>query len=85
MTAGYYRSLTDVSAATATKDLTAAVAAGLLASEGQRRGRRYLAGERLNGAVADRLSVDISTAASARDRIVGELARRLTVPSGDAT
>lgn len=56
VTAGYHRSLTDVSPATATKDLTTAVAAGLLASEGERRGRRYFAGERLYGAVADRLS-----------------------------
>ena len=52
VTAGYYRSLTDVSPATATKDLTTAVAARLLASEGERRGRRDFAGERLYGAVA---------------------------------
>ncbi len=78
VTAGYYRSLTEVSPATATKDLTTAVAAGLLASEGQRRGRRYFAGERLFRAVADRLSVDIETTSSPRDRIIAELGRRLT-------
>lgn len=52
ITAGYYRSLTDVSPATATKDLTAAVAGRLLVSKGERRGRRYFAGERLYPAVA---------------------------------
>ena len=83
VTAGYYRSLTDVSPATATKDLTTAVAAGLLASEGERRGRRYVAGGRLYGAVADRLSIEVETASSARDRIITELGRRLTM-SGDA-
>ena len=83
VTAGYYRSLTDVSPATATKDLTTAVAAGLLASEGERRGRRYFAGRSLYGAVADTLFIEIETAASARDRIITELGRRLTM-SGEA-
>lgn len=83
VTAGYYRSLTEVSPATATKDLTTAVAAGLLASRGERRGRRYFAAGRLYAAVADTLSVEIETASSARDRIVTELGRRLTM-SGDA-
>lgn len=83
VTAGYYRSLTDVSAATATKDLTTAVAAGLLASEGERRGRRYFAGERLYRVVADTLFIEIDTASSGRDRIIAELGRRLTM-SGEA-
>jgi Fic family protein len=83
VTAGYYRSLTDVSPATATKDLATAVAAGLLASKGERRARRYFAGDRLYGAVADTLFIEIDTAASARDRIITELGRRLTV-SGEA-
>ncbi len=52
VTAGYYRSIVDVSPATVTNDLRAAVAAGLLTSHGQRRGRRYLAGERLPVVVA---------------------------------
>jgi Fic family protein len=82
VTAGYYRSLTDVSPATATKDLTTAVAARLLASEGERRGRRYVAGERLYRAVADTLSIEIETASSARDRIITELGRRLTKSGG---
>ncbi len=83
VTAGYYRSLTVVSPATATKDLTTAVAARLLAARGERRGRRYLAGDRLYGAVADALHIDIGSAGSPRDRIVVELGRRLTL-SGEA-
>ena len=82
VTAGYYRSLTDVSPATATKDLTTAVAAGLLASEGERRGRRYFAGERLFGTVANTLFIEIETASSAQDRIITELGRRLTMSGG---
>jgi len=83
VTAGYYRSLTDVSPATATKDLGTAVAAGLLASEGERRGRRYFASDRLYQAVADTLLIEIETAAAPRDRIVTELGRRLAA-SGEA-
>lgn len=80
VTAGYYRSLTDVSAATATKDLTTAVAARLLASTGQRRGRRYFAGDGLYRAVANTLFMEIDSAEKARDRIITELGRRLTMP-----
>jgi Fic family protein len=83
VTAGYYRSLTDVSPATATKDLSGAVAARLLASRGQRRGRRYFAGERLYGAIAEILFVDIHSADSPRDRIIAALGSRLTT-SGEA-
>lgn len=83
VTAGYYRSLTDVSAATATKDLTTAVAARLLASTGERRGRRYFAGGGLYRTVADTLFIEIDSAESARDRIITELGRRLTM-SGEA-
>jgi len=79
MTAGYYRSLTDVSAATATMDLTTAVAARLIASKGERRGRRYVAGEGLYPAVAEILFTEIDSAESARDRIISELGRRLTM------
>lgn len=59
VTAGYYRSLTDVSPATATNDLVAATAAGLLEARGERRGRRYLPGQRLVFALGDRLGVEI--------------------------
>jgi Fic family protein len=79
VTAGYYRSLADVSPATATSDLAAAVSSGLLRAQGQRRGRRYLAGERLYSAVAGSLAiVGIGTRETARDEIVSELTRRLT-------
>jgi Fic family protein len=78
VTAGYYRSLTDVSPATATKDLATAVAAGLLVSRGERRGRRYLAGARLYRVVADTLLIEIESAESPRDRIITALGRRLT-------
>lgn len=79
VTAGYYRSLTEVSPATATKDLAGAVAARLLTSHGQRRGRRYVAGERLYEVVADTLLIEIGSAESAQDRIIAELGRRLTI------
>ncbi len=83
VTAGYYRLLADVSPATATNDLTAAVASRLLTARGQRRGRRYLAGDRLYEVVAGALSIEIESAESARDRIVAELGRRLAM-SGEA-
>lgn len=84
VTAGYYRSLADVSPATATNDLAAAVSSGLLRAEGQRRGRRYLPGHRLYSAVARSLLIlDIGSLETARDEIVAELTRRLTV-SGKA-
>lgn len=83
VTAGYYRSLTGVSPATATKDLAIALAAGLLTAKGERRGRRYLAGDGLFRAVAATLLIEIGSAASARDRIITELGRRLTL-SGEA-
>jgi Fic family protein len=83
VTAGYYRSLTDVSPATATNDLNAAVASRLLASKGERRGRRYSAGERLYPAIAETLFIEIDSAESSRDRIITELGRRLTMSGED--
>ena len=47
VTAGYYRAVADVSPATATADLATATAAGFLRAVGNRRARRYFAGERL--------------------------------------
>lgn len=80
VTAGYYRSLADVSAATATKDLAAAVTSGLLAAEGKRRGRRYVGTEQLNEAVGDILTIEVSgPPAIGRDRITSELSRRVTL------
>ncbi len=80
VTAGYYRSLTDVSPATATKDLAAGVSAGLLKPEGRRRGRRYLSTDRLFEAVGIVLTIEVAGPPDkARDQIVAELSRRLTL------
>lgn len=84
VTAGYYRSLTDVSPPTVTKDLGGAVSAGLLVAEGQRRGRRYVANPRLYEAVADVLIMEVSGAPEAmRDQITAELAGQSSM-SGEA-
>ena len=78
VTPRYYRPLADVSTATATNDLAAAVAAGLLRPVGQGRSRRYVAGEALVPLVGARVGVNVTEAdASARDVIVAELARRV--------
>jgi Fic family protein len=83
VTAGYYRSLADVSPATTTSDLAAAVSSGLLVARGQRRGRRYVAGDRLFELVASAVSVEISGPQDvARAVIVSELSRRLLLPDG---
>jgi len=74
VTAGYYRGLTEVSPATATHDLRAAVAAGLLSARGERRGRRYLPGPRLHSAVGALLGIQ---AAPDREAIVRIVARRI--------
>ena len=72
ITTGYYADLIDASQATARNDLAAASAAGLLASEGRTRGRRYLPGPRLLPTVARMLgSVDPNPNA-----IFAELMRR---------
>lgn len=81
VTPRYYRPLADISAATATTDLAAAVAAGLLHPEGKGRARRYLPGPRLYSAIAqglglpDREQLDSD---AGRARIVGELTKRAT-------
>lgn len=80
--AGYYRDVTDVQAATATTDLAAAVAAGLLRPVGQRRARVYVAGPSLYPVVAATLAVTIDDTSAARDQITGELARRQAFTSG---
>jgi Fic family protein len=80
VTAGYYRSLTDVSPATATKDLAAGVSGGLLRSQGRRRGRRYLPTERLYELAGRALHVEVSGPVdTGRDQIVAELSRRQTL------
>lgn len=81
VTPRYYRPLADISAATATTDLAAAVAAGLLRPEGKGRSRRYRPGPRLYSTVAqalglrDRGQLD---ADEGRAWIVGELTKRVS-------
>jgi len=77
VTAGYYRSLTEVSPATATNDLAVAVAAGFLIAVGERRGRRYLAGPRLYETVGKALGLSVDGADdNARAMIVNALSSR---------
>jgi Fic family protein len=82
VTPRYYRPLADVSAATATNDLAAAVAAGLLRPVGRGRSRRYVAGPRLHSSLAavlglgERRAID---AAEGRAWIVGEMTKRASV------
>lgn len=79
VTAGYFRSLADVSPATATKDLAAAVTAQFLRAEGRRRGRRYLAAERLYAEAGRVLLMDVTGPPdAARAEIVAEIGRRVT-------
>jgi Fic family protein len=78
VTAGYYRSLADVSPATATKDLAGATSAGLLRAIGRRRGRRYLPTDRLFEAVGGALLIEVwGPPEAARGRIISELSERL--------
>jgi Fic family protein len=77
VSARYYRPLADVSRATATNDLNAAVASGLLQAEGRARARTYDAGRDLYhriGAVLGVLPVEPGDVS--RASIVGELSRR---------
>jgi Fic family protein len=79
VTPRYYRPLADVSPATATNDLAAAVAAGLLRPEGQARSRQYGAGDALYTRVGNALGIRVDEAgAQARAIIIGELTRRVT-------
>lgn len=83
VTAGYYRGLADVSAATATNDLAMLVAADLLRAKGNRRGRRYLGSDRLFEQVGRLLKIDVAGPPEvARDRIVSELTRRVRSENG---
>lgn len=79
ITAGYYRDFTDVSAGTATADLKAATAAGLLAAVGETRARRYVSGPRLYEALAVELGMEErpTSPEMGRSLIVTELSRRL--------
>jgi Fic family protein len=80
VTAGYYRGLADVSAPTATKDLTGAVLARLLEPLGERKGRRYRPTLDLYKEAAAALGVDSipDDPDGARNRIISVLSERLT-------
>ncbi len=69
----YYADLIDASHATARNDLQAVAAAGLVAPEGQTRGRHYRPGRRLLPAVAKLLALDAS---AELETIVNELVVR---------
>jgi Fic family protein len=76
VTSSYYVGMTDVSTATASKDLAAGVASGLLSAVGQRRGRRYLAGASLVSVLGAELGLDTlpDNVGAARARIAHVLA-----------
>jgi Fic family protein len=77
--AGYYRGMVDVSAPTATADLRAATAAGLLTAHGERRARVYTAGPRLHRLLARELGLNEVPASeeAGRSLIITELGSRL--------
>lgn len=77
VTPAYYMPLTDVSRATATNDLAAAVAAGVLEPRGAGRSRRFAAGPALYERIAAGLGVD-GIEHDPRARIVAVLTERLT-------
>lgn len=78
VTPRYYRPLADVSVATATKDLAAAVAAGLLRPVGRARSRTYQAGEALYVRIGAALGVPVTESGEpARGTIIGELTKRV--------
>jgi len=82
ITAGYYRNFTDVSAGTATADLKAATAADLLVAVGERRARRYIAGQKLYEALVAELGLEErpTSAEMGRSMVITELSHRL-IPS----
>ena len=83
VTPRYYRPLADVSPATATTDLAAAVAAGLLRPEGRARSRRYRAGNALYPRIGAALEIAVEASGdSSRTLIIAELTKRaaLDVP-----
>ena len=79
VTAGYYRGMTEVSAGTATADLRAATAAGLLVAVGETRARRYVAGSKLYRVLASELGLSEKPdgAEAGRILIITELSSRL--------
>ncbi len=82
ITAGYYRSVADVSPATATHDLRALVASGLLGATGERRGRRYVPGSALYEEVAKQLGLFVGDSEVGRTAIVAELSNHFAGSAG---
>ncbi len=80
VTPAYYIPLADVSRATATNDLAAAVSAGLLEPRGGGRSRRYVAAPSLHELVAAPLGID-PVAHATRESIVATLSGALAEPS----
>jgi Fic family protein len=81
VTTAYYADLIDASHGTARNDLQTAAAAGLVAPEGQTRGRHYRPGRRLLPAIAKLLALDSS---AELETIVDELVARAQ-EGGDPT
>jgi Fic family protein len=79
VTPAYYIPLADVSRATATNDLSGAVAAGLLEPRGGGRSRRYAAAPSLGELIAAQLGVEPLEHAT-RESIVATLSRDLSEP-----
>lgn len=79
VTPAYYIPLADISRATATNDLGAAVAAGLLEPRGGGRARRYVATTELFSRVGEVLNIELPQQ-NQRARIVSVLTRDLTQP-----
>lgn len=78
VTPRYFRPLADVSMATATKDLAAAVAAGFLHPVGRARSRTYHAGKDLYARLGAALGVTVTESGDpARATIIGELTKRV--------
>jgi Fic family protein len=86
VTPRYYRPLADISTATATNDLAAAVAAGFLRPMGKGRSRSYVAGDKLYPQVASALKIPIGdTGEGGRHIIVAELTQRVAAAEGGST
>lgn len=78
VTPRYYRPLADVSVATATNDLAATVAAGLLRPAGRARSRSYHAGDSLYARIGSILGVAVTESGEpGRGMIIGELTKRV--------
>jgi hypothetical protein len=78
VTSRYYRSLTDVSPASAASDLASGVAAGLLRPVGAGRSRAYRAGPRLMEEIGRALGLEVAGSdEAARSLITSKLAARV--------